>query len=232
VNINSLIATHPRLFHMAEDGSWPSIQTHGLLSTSALLTKWEYPEKEKEAICCKHRPKNITIEHRVYGKAVIRDQKAIDPSRLRRCLVDMTEEEWYRLLNSKVFFWLDWTPLVWFLGAINYINKPHVVITVETRRLVGKYADKITLSAINTGSTYPRINQINPEPRGRDTLKPISQYQMASARELAVDNSVEDITQFAISVDRLLLRKKDTEPEKLATLWRPNDRQLHTSEDR
>ncbi len=27
----------PRLFHVAEAGSWPSIQAHGLLSTSALL---------------------------------------------------------------------------------------------------------------------------------------------------------------------------------------------------
>lgn len=27
----------PRLFHMAEAGSWPMIREHGLLSTSALL---------------------------------------------------------------------------------------------------------------------------------------------------------------------------------------------------
>ena len=34
VNEADLIATYPRLFHMAEDGSWLSIERHGLLSTS------------------------------------------------------------------------------------------------------------------------------------------------------------------------------------------------------
>ncbi len=28
---------HPRLYHMAADGTWPSIQRYGLLSTSAVL---------------------------------------------------------------------------------------------------------------------------------------------------------------------------------------------------
>ena len=222
MRLESFVATYPRLFHMAEDGSWPSIQRHGLLSTSALLVKWEYSEKDRAAICCMHRPKCFPIEHKQYGRAVLRDQKAIDPDKLKKCLVGMTEEEWYRLLNSKVFFWPDPQALIWFLGATAYINNPHVVITIDTRRLLGKYADKIALSAINTGSTFPRKNQINPEPRGRDTFKRISEYQMSKARELAVDNCVQDVVSFAISVDRLVLRKKDSEPEKLETLWQPN----------
>lgn len=230
--ISDLIASHPAIYHMAEDGSWPSIQRHGLLSTSALLKRWEYSEKDRETICCTRRPKCFTIEHPVYGKAVIRDQKAINPHKLRDCLTDVTEEEWYRLLNSKVFFWPDRQGLIWFLGATAYINNPHVVITIDTRRLLGKYIDMITLSAINTGSTFPRKNQINPEPRGRDTFKRISDYQMSKARELAIENCVEDVVSFALSVDRLILRKKDSEPEKLATLWQPSDRLSHQGKDR
>jgi len=30
-----LIALHPKLYHMASFGSWPTIERHGLLSTNA-----------------------------------------------------------------------------------------------------------------------------------------------------------------------------------------------------
>ncbi|RPI54202.1 MAG: hypothetical protein EHM49_03470 [Deltaproteobacteria bacterium] len=222
MNIESFVATSQQLFHMAEDGSWPSIQKHGLLSTAALLAKWEYSEKDRLAICGTHRPKSFPIDHKKYGRAILRDQKAIDPEKLRKCLVGMTEEEWYHLLNSKVFFWPDWQALKWFLQATAYFNKPHVVITIDTHRLLGKFADMITLSAINTGSTFPRRNQISPEPRGKDTFKRIQEYQLPRARELAVDDGVQDLVRFTVSVQRLIIREKDAEPEVLETLWQPN----------
>jgi hypothetical protein len=37
VTEEELVSIYPRLWHMAEDGSWPSIADNGLLSTSALL---------------------------------------------------------------------------------------------------------------------------------------------------------------------------------------------------
>lgn len=218
-----IFSKYPKLYHMADNNSWPNIREHGLLSTSALLDKWEYDGKEREIIESQHRPETVYIHHKIYSKAVIRDQKAIDPSKLRSCLMDMTEEDWYRLLNSKVFFWPDWQGLKWFLGATAYINKPHVVITIDTRRLLRQYDDQITLSSINTGSTFPRKNYDNPEPRGRGTFKRISEYQMSWFRELAVDNSIQNIVHLALSVERFVARRKDTEPEKLESLWLSND---------
>ena len=41
MEIERLISRYPTLYHMAEDGSWESIQRHGLLSTSALLDRFE-----------------------------------------------------------------------------------------------------------------------------------------------------------------------------------------------
>lgn len=221
--IRDMIIKYPRIYHMAHDESWQSIKKHGLLSTSSLLDKWEYTGKERELIESRHRPETIRIFHKIYGEAVIRDQKAIDPQKLRSCLIDMLEEDWYRLLNSKVFFWPDWQGLKWFLGATHYINKPHVVITIDTSRLLKQYGDEITLSQINTGSTFPRKNQDRPEPRGGDTFKRISAYQMSWFRELAIDNGVQDIVSFALSVDRLVSGRKDAEPERLASLWPPNN---------
>ena len=218
-----LIVNCKQLFHVAEDGSWPSIKTHGLLSTSSLLKKWGYSEKEKEAMCRKHRPNSIIIENENFGRAVLCDQKAINHEKLKCCLVDTTEEEWYRLLNNKVFFWPDWQALKWFLGATAYFNRPHVVITIDARQFLAKYEDQITLSSINSGGTFPKKNQDNPEHRGMGTFKSISEYQSRWFRELAVDNGVQNIVSFALSADRLVLRSKDAEPEKLESLWRPGN---------
>jgi uncharacterized protein DUF7002 len=41
MDVAELVETCPRLFHMAEPGSWAGIQRHGLLSTSALLDLFE-----------------------------------------------------------------------------------------------------------------------------------------------------------------------------------------------
>jgi len=126
MRVEDLIAKHPRLYHMAEDGSWPNIKMYGLLSTSRLLEKWGYSEADNIKICGKHRPNNIPIENDKLGKAVLRDQKAINPEKLKTCLVDTSEESWYHLLNNKVFFWPDWQALIWFLGATAYfgVKKP------------------------------------------------------------------------------------------------------------
>ena len=42
MTVDELLATYPRLWHMAMDGSWPSIEKRGLLSTSALLELYGY----------------------------------------------------------------------------------------------------------------------------------------------------------------------------------------------
>lgn len=105
--INAIISTYPEIYHMAENDSWLNIKAHGLLSTSALLDKWEYTGPEREAIECKLRRKKVCIYHKKYGKAVIRDQKAMDPERLKNCLLEnISVEDWCRFINRRIFFGL------------------------------------------------------------------------------------------------------------------------------
>lgn len=106
-----LLRDCPTLYHMAERGSWPSIREHGLLSTSALLDLYGAQGAERAAIEGQRRPGPVTIERPAFGRAVIRDQKPMSDAGLRRCLTDgLTPEDWYRLLNGKVFFWLTRAP--------------------------------------------------------------------------------------------------------------------------
>src|SRR5690242_15628857 len=91
---------------MAEAGSWASIRERGLLSTTALLDLFEIEGAEREAIESVRRAESVSIEHPEYGTAWIRDNKPINETVLRRTLEGMTEAEWYRTLNGRVFFWL------------------------------------------------------------------------------------------------------------------------------
>lgn len=209
---------------MANDDSWPNIKEHGLLSTSALLDKWEYTGPEREAIECKLRQEKVCIYHKEYGKAVIRDQKAMQPERLKSCLTNnITIEEWCKFINKRVFFWANWTGLKILLSANEYVRKPHLVITVDTRKLLQQHDSKVTLSSINTGSTYPRRGRVNPEPRNFATFQGIPEYTHPWINELAIDYEIPDISDFIICVAQYRANRRDYkhEPEKLEDVWHP-----------
>jgi len=203
--IDALVAGYPKLYHMADKRNWANICKYGLLSTTALLDLFEYDDEERIKIESELRRKEICITHPVYGKAVIRDQ---DPMRdrpwkdiyLKNCLVRIEPQEWFRLLNKKTFFWPDTTGLNFMLGATLYQNRSHYVITVDTRKLINRHADKITLSSINSGSLYGM------KKRSRDTFKPMSVYAESRVREVAVEHSVPDILDLTISVDECICR--------------------------
>jgi len=208
VDRDLLIELHPRLYHMAEGRSWPSIERHGLLSTTALLDKFEVVEG-REAIESTRRGSMVTIEHPIYGEAAIRDQKPMIESRLERCLTDgMTPRQWYELLNGLVFFWLTEDRLRRLLGARPYRLLKHDVLTLDTARLVDDYADAILLAPYNTGSTA-----YEPPPRGWETFQSLSDYPFDEWRargrglrdavvELVVPEAVENIGDYVIRVER------------------------------
>ena len=196
-----MVSAHPRVFHMAQCGSWPNIRKYGLLSTTALLDLFQQTGEERSKIESHWRPSSIRIDHRKYGKAVVRDQKPARPEWMERVLVGVTPEQWYEFLNSKVFFWLSPDSLKSMLNAPAYTNSYHDVITVDTRLLVDRYFDQITLCPINSG--FARFGHGK---RNFATFKRIEDYPLGpkknTPRELAVKCGVPDIAELAISVQR------------------------------
>jgi hypothetical protein len=105
--LDELLTHCPKLYHMAERGSWPSIRKHGLLSTAALLDHFGIGGAERQAIETQRRPTSIALHKDGLGHAVVRDQFPMDDKGLLRCLEQaLTPKEWYQTLNSKVFFGL------------------------------------------------------------------------------------------------------------------------------
>ncbi len=153
MTVTEFVRRCPRLYHMAEEGTWGSIARHGLLSTSALLDLFEIHGQRRRAIETRRRPEIVTLVHPVHGHALVRDNKPISDEALRKCLIDMSPKAWYRLLNGKVFFWVTWERLDRLLGARAYRRRRHCVITVDTAALVARDLDRIALSPINSGCT-------------------------------------------------------------------------------
>jgi hypothetical protein len=227
LTLEELIETYPRLWHMAEDGSWEFISKQGLLSTSALLDLYRIGGAERRKIESAHRPESVQISRTGFPDAVIRDQKPMSDAALAKCLTDgISPSQWYEILNGKVFFWLSKRRLRRLLAARAYRDFPQTVLTLDTESLVKTYSEEILLSPINSGSTI-----MKPQPRGHETFRSIENYPFDEWRkkrskrnavvELVVPGSIKDIMDHVIAVHRVI-QTKSTE------LWRrpgsdPND---------
>ena len=207
MNVNEFVQHYPNLYHMANSGTWESIRDHGLLSTAALLDRFEINGDERFRIESCHRPRSVEITHPRFGTAVIRDQAPMGESALHKCLDGISPREWYELLNRKAFFWVTEARVTTLLGARLYRNSEHTVITIDTASLLGQHADRATLSPINSGSTL-----YDPPLRGHYTFRPIPDYPFEERKktrglanavaELAIDYSVPDLRAHTILVER------------------------------
>lgn len=207
MRIHDLTSIYPRVYHMAESGTWDSIRKHGLLSTMALLDLFEKSGDERRRIAEQHRPESVRITHPNYGTAVIRDQKPMRDSALLKCLENgITPADWYKNLNQRVFFWVREARLNRLLNARAYRNKQQCILAIDTAELIRRHADRISLCPINSGSTIYR-----PQPRGADTFRTIENYPFDKWKqkrgtedavvELVVDYSVLDIADLVVWVE-------------------------------
>ncbi len=195
---------YPLLYHMAESGSWPSIQKYGLLSTTALLDLFQVKGDERYHLEFEQRHESVNISHKLFGSAVIRDQKPLPEKAIRKFMIGMETKDFYKLLNGKTFFWVRKERLESLLKARAYRNREHCVLTVDTKALVKKHEREIWLSRINSGAFF------GSGPRGIGTFKRINDYPFEEMKkkqkqdaivELAVDYGVKDITEFVIRVE-------------------------------
>lgn len=206
MNIEELISTYPRLYHMAANGSWPNIQKNGLQSTRVLLDRYEVVAPQRNELLRSHRPECVSISHPKHPVAVIRDQKPMSDGGLEKALGDScSPSDWYELLNNMVFFWLSESRLRTMLSAKAYRDQKHDVLTIDSRSLIMAHRDNILLSPMNSGNTKPY-----PHPRTPDIFQTISNFPFAERRktrpikntvvELTVKHSVPDIADHVLNV--------------------------------
>lgn len=211
IDAQKIANLHPRLYHMAEFGSWQSIRTRGLLSTSALLDAYGIVGKERESIERSLRRRSVEIASADGEVAVIRDQRPMSEKKLERCLQDgLTSKDWYQILNERVFFWLTEQRLETLMRA--YSGHAQLVLEVDTVQLLERYWERIELTPMNTGCTSPMAF-----PRGLSSFQAPANYpylenvkKKGGVRkaivELTVRYSVPDISELTISAKHMQIR--------------------------
>ncbi len=209
-----------RVYHMAEAANWPSIQRDGLHSACTLLNIAGVKGQDRERLEREQRLAHTELPNSAY----IRDQRPMPPAALETCLIGMSPSEWYALINSRIFFWLDPARLNRQRAACE--PRSQVVLTIDARKLIAAYADAITLTPINTGNARRR-----PAQRGAATFVPYKLWlasRWASEAvaldtkerlpshapvELTVAKSIPDVMQFVIGVQELAPSQLFVPPE-------------------
>ncbi|GAA4863904.1 DUF7002 family protein [Actinomycetospora straminea] len=182
-----LAARHPRLFHMAEAGAWPSIREHGLASAAALVERFGAPS----ALVTGRRTTAVPLGDGV----VLRDNGVLHDGQLARCLDGMAIPDFYRMLNGRVYFWPTRRRVRGLLAARAYRARAHLVLEIDTARLLARHADAVRLSPINMGATL-----INPPRRGPHTARRLADWPPGRAvAEVSVEHAVPDVADLVVA---------------------------------
>jgi hypothetical protein len=128
-------------------------------------------------------------------------------SSLLECLDGITPRQWYEFLNGRVFLWATLHRLEGLLAARAYRAKEHLILKVDSRRLVAKYRETVLLSPINSGSTLYK-----PVRRNIGTFSALHTYPFEERRkmrgaadavaEVAFARSTPDISEYVGRVER------------------------------
>lgn len=203
MDVETLVAVHPELYHMADPRNLGSILQRGLLSTSALLDLYGVVGEQREAIESQHRPTTIPIEHPNRPIAYVRDQRPMDVSGLLRSLTDATPREFFEFLNDRVFFWLTHKRLATMNAAAAYDAIDQIVFTLDTASALAAHHRSVLLSPMNSGATRPM-----PHPRSIAMFKPIGEFDWEMKRpkgnrvvELTIAHRVPDFMDHVIRVE-------------------------------
>lgn len=205
MDLEQLIARYPRVYHMAERDTWPSIREHGLRSSTAVLDWLAVSPQLRFQLRSQHRPNMVPVVGRD-RTIVLRDQRPMPPLVLADSLLNgVTPQQWYETINDKVFFWAEEERLMGLLGARMYRDLEHDVLTLDTRSFVTAHQAAIWLCHMNSGCVVPWKQK-----RDLTIFKRISDYPVTRTGrptkevvEIVVDDKVLDVANHVLEVRRM-----------------------------
>lgn len=190
-------------YHLVDERNWASVERNGLMSANRLAVASGYDLSALRL----HRPKGLVLPSGMR----IRDQSPMPPAVLAKCLHGgLCPEDWYDLLNSKVFFWLEPERLNRQRKACGDV--PQKVLVIDAASMLENHGKRAAVTPINTGNAMRAA-----APRGRSTFVPWDRWLVtgwaseevgrAAARspnhrpvELAIEDAVEDIMDYVMEV--------------------------------
>lgn len=204
MDVEELIARHPRVFHTMSATAWPSVQRHGLLSTRRLIDLFGLDAAARDRLLNSPRKQSTTLRAPGLPPAVIRDQK---PMKFIAEKIDSNSSltEYLTAINSRVFFWASAERLDRLRQAKAYRSEDQVILHVDTRMLVERHGAGIELCRLNSGA----VTQKNHPVRGHRSWVPIADYPYDDyRRRYGSDGALVEVTVLDAVPDVLNLTTK------------------------
>lgn len=196
MDVKKFQSKRPYLYHLTSDKNLANILKGKLLLSTKEIVKLS---KTSDEILRRKRPVHITIEK---GEIFfhIRDQRPISEKLLSGCLLDgLTLEEYYELLNERVFWWPTIDRLTKHFNRYAF-EKPKI-ICVKTFELFDINAENIEFSRLNSGALRANSYLDGKAPgRGRSTFAPADKfdYGIGSVAEVTFLNQCKLPTKIQI----------------------------------
>jgi hypothetical protein len=166
------------MYHFADAANARSIEQLGLLSTTELLRRRDV-DARTVATATAYRPADVELPS---GER-IRDQAPMPPAALAACLdPGLSPQDWYRLVNGHVFFWLSLERVHRHAKALR--RRAQLLLTVDTAALVGAYEHRAFVTPFNIGNARRR-----PARRGPRTLCPLTSWRTHGWKQEALPGS-------------------------------------------
>lgn len=165
MDLDALVARFPRLWHATFPGGWDGMRSTGIRSSLDLLTS---AGQEGEADVLRSDVVTLSTPH---GEATLRDQTPNRPDPAPY-LDGITVPEWFRLLNSRSYFFVDREDLDKLVDSCLERGLGQEVITFETRRLLGPVADDVQVTTVSAG-VFPRASGPS---RGPKTFPSLAEF--------------------------------------------------------
>ena len=198
MDVSHFTRLFPTLYHLTFAANLEGLRTHGLHSTASLAELHQLLPAERQGTVLERR-RAIQTFTSTQGSATLRDQHTATEALMKSCLVQVSIPDWLALLNAKVFFFLELERMQRMKQS--YADYPQLLLRTDSRALLERYAEHVSLSRINTGSFIRR-----PTPRGRNSFIPLADYAFKKKRdtpaELTLDCALPDV--LAMSTFELL----------------------------
>jgi hypothetical protein len=198
MDTSDFVAKHPRLYHVALARNARQIARHGLKSTTVLLNLADPGQASRRASLESSRRATVAELQLADGtKAYLRDHLPINDKQLRsRLEPGMTVEDWYRLLNARLFFWLSLDTAMEF--AASYQDPEQILYAFDTARLLAAHGGRVAVSQVHSGTTRGNV------PRGKSTFLRLEEVTpKMKLVELTVEGEVPDA--MALCVERWMV---------------------------
>ena len=177
--------------HIGPAGVWEQISKTGFRTAEQLIVDADLTDEERQRLLS--TPRRESVRLRVHGEDVtLRDQSSLfarkDPKSATDGGPDLSDQ--IHLLNQRVYFFADQTPMQKFLDKAVEVDGPQDVIWLSPFKVIQLEEPRLELASQNTGAIARRSGT----QKTADAFVPLFRFPDRKPTELTVFGGFDDLS--------------------------------------